>query len=101
MMDYTILEVILSIAVVLITAYLIPAIKKHNSSEELAGILDKVSIAVSAAEQIFEIGDNEIKYNYVDNILKQAFPKLSTSERKMLIEKTVQEMNEFKNELVK
>lgn len=100
-MDYTILEVILSIAVVLITAYLIPAIKKHNSSEELTEMLNKVDIAVSAAEQIFEIGDNEIKYNYVDNILKQAFPKLSTSERQMLIEKTVQEMNEFRNELVK
>ena len=100
-MNYTVLDVILSIAVVLITAYLIPAIKKYNTSEELAGMLDKVNIAVTAAEQIFDVGDNEIKYNYVDNILKQAFPKLSTSERQMLIEKTVQEMNEFKNELVK
>ena len=100
-MNYTVLDVILSIAVVLITAYLIPAIKKYNTSEELAGMLDKVNIAVSAAEQIFKIGDNEIKYNYVDNILKQAFPKLSTSERQMLIEKTVQEMNELKSALVK
>lgn len=100
-MDYTILDVILSIAVLLTTAYLIPAIKKYNTSEELAGMLDKVNIAVSAAEQIFKIGDNEIKYNYVDNILKQAFPKLSTSERQMLIEKTVQEMNELKSALVK
>lgn len=99
-MDYTILEVILSIAVVLITAYLIPAIKKYNSSEELAGMLNKVDIAVKAAEQIFDYQDNEKKYKYVDDILKKTFKDLTVSDRQALIEKTVSELKSARNQLL-
>ena len=100
-MDYTILDVILSIAALLITAYLIPAVKAKKTNEELKTIMNKVDIAVKAAEQIFDYKDNDKKYNYVDKIIANKFPALSVYERQMLIERTVSEMGEFKDALIK
>ena len=99
-MNYTILEVTLSIAVILVTAFLIPFLRKKKSVDEWQELLNKVEIAVSAAEQIFDYQDNEKKYNYVDKIIASKFPALSVYERQMLIERTVQEFNNIKSELV-
>ena len=99
-MNYTILEVTLSIAVILVTAFLIPFLRDKKSGQEWQEVLNKVEIAVSAAEQIFEYQDNDKKYNYVDKIIASKFPALSVYERQMLIERTVQEFNNIKSELV-
>ena len=99
-MNYTILDVILSIAVVLITAYLIPAVKAKKTNEELKTIMNKVDIAVKAAEQSFDYQDNENKYKYVDDILKKTFKDLTVSDRQALIEKTVNEIKSAKNQLL-
>ena len=48
-MNYTILEVTLSIAVILVTAFLIPFLRKKKSADEWQELLSKVEIAVSAA----------------------------------------------------
>lgn len=100
-MNYTVLDVILSIAIVLITAYLIPAVKAKKTNEELKTIMNKVDIAVKAAEQIFDYKDNESKYNYVDDMLKNTFKDLTTSDRQALIEKTVVELKNVKEQLIK
>lgn len=99
-MNYTILEVTLSIAVIFVTAFLIPFLRKKKSADEWQEVLNKVEVAVSAAEQIFDYKDNDKKYNYVDKIIASKFPALSVYERQMLIERTVQEFKGFKNELV-
>lgn len=97
----TILEVIIAVAALLVTAILIPFLRKKKSGQEWQEILNRVEIAVNAAEQIFDYQDNKKKYNYVDKIIASKFPALSVYERQMLIEKTVQEMNKFKSELIK
>ena len=99
-MDYTILEVILSIVVVVTTAYLIPAIKAKRTNEELKTIMKKADIAVKAAEQIFDYQDNEKKYNYADKFLKNTFKDLTVSDREALIQKTVNELKSAKNQLL-
>ena len=99
-MNYTVLDVILSIAVVLITAYLIPAIKARKINEDLKTVMNKVDIAVKAAEQIFDYQDNEKKYKYVDDILKNTFKDLTVSDRQSLIEKTVNELKSARNQLL-
>lgn len=99
-MDYTILDVILSIAVVLITAFLIPAVKAKRTNEELKTIMKKADIAVKAAEQIFDYQDNEKKYNYADKFLKNTFKDLTVSDREALIQKTVNELKDAKNQLL-
>ena len=101
-MNYTILDFVITVASLVIITFLVPVLKKYRTKTEWEQILINAQIAVNAAEQIFDWGDNEKKYNYVDKILKNMFgDKLSTSERKMVIESVITEMNEFKNELVK
>ena len=96
----TILEVIIAVAALLVTAFLIPFLRNKKSADEWQELLNKVEIAVSAAEQIFDYKDNDKKYNYVDKIIASKFPALSVYERQMLIERTVQEFSNIKNELV-
>lgn len=100
METYDILNFTLVVLIAGITYFLIPAIKAKRTGEELKTIMKKVDIAVKAAEQIFDYQDNEKKYNYVDDILKNTFKDLTVSDRQALIEKTVNELKSAKNQLL-
>lgn len=100
METYDILNFAIVVLAAGITYFLIPAIKSKKTNEDLKTVMNKVEIAVSAAEQIFDYKDNDKKYNYVDKIIANKFPALSVYERQMLIERTVQEFNNIKSELV-
>lgn len=62
-----IIEAVISLAIALITAYLIPYIKSKHDSEKINKILSTVDILVSAAEQIgVNVGlTGEAKKEYV------------------------------------
>ena len=99
-MKYEILEFLIVVIVAGITYFLIPAIKAIKTNEELKTIMKKVDIAVKAAEQIFDYQDNEKKYNYADKFLKNTFKDLTVSDREALIQKTVNELKDAKNQLL-
>ena len=101
-MNYNIIDMIVAIAGIIAIGVLIPALKRIKTKTEWEQILINADIAVKAAEQIFDYQDNDKKFNYADNILKNMFKdKLSAEEREMVIESIVAGMNEFKNELIK
>ena len=69
-MDVTeIIEAILTIVAVLVSAFLIPFLKKKIDANTLNKILDYIRIFVTAAEQIFDRADGEAKKQYVINQL--------------------------------
>ena len=100
METYDILKFIIVVIFAAITYFAIPAIKAKKTNEELKTIMKKADIAVKAAEQIFDYQDNEKKYKYVDDILKKTFKNLTVSDRQALIEKTVNELESAKNQLL-
>ena len=101
-MNYNIIDMIVAIVGIFAIGVLIPTLKRMKTKTEWEQILINADIAVKAAEQIFDYQDNDKKFNYADNILKNMFKdKLSAEEREMVIESIVAGMNEFKNELVK
>ena len=100
METYDILNFAIVVLAAGITYFLIPTIKARRTNEELKTIMKKADIAVKAAEQIFDYQDNENKYKYVDDILKKTFKDLTVSDRQALIEKTVNELKDAKNQLL-
>ena len=99
---YNIANVVIAIAGILITAFIIPYLKQKKTNEEWKQIIDNVNIAVNAAEQIFWHGDNRTKFNYADEVLQNLFPnKLTEEQRKMLIESSVQELKNLEKKLLK
>ena len=100
METYDILNFAIVVLAAGITYFLIPAIKSKKTNEDLKTVMNKVDIAVKAAEQIFDYQDNEKKYKYVDDILKNTFKDLTVSDRQSLIEKTVNELKSARNQLL-
>ena len=80
-----ILGVVVPFVLLITSGYLI---KTHRSDE----IMKWVKIAVSAAEQIFEHGDNDAKFDYVVSFIAEKF-KISTDDLENLIESAVYELN--------
>lgn len=50
------------------------------------------AVAVRAAEQIFESGDNQAKLNYAINVVKQVFPRLDDQLIRALVETGVHDL---------
>jgi hypothetical protein len=71
MIDLTpILEAVVSLAVVVITGFVVPAIRNRVNASKLAEVLRWVEIAVKAAEQIYAgTGHGNIKKAYVRKFL--------------------------------
>ncbi len=85
-----ILKAVISIAVVVITSYVIPWLKEKR-------LYEYVMIAVQAAEQMIrESGAGAKKYELVEEWLTSKF-HISAEEAKSLIESAVYEMNLLKD----
>ena len=96
---FLILKCVLSIAVALITAYLIPYIKSKTSTETQNMVADVVSVAVKAAEQTMEQGKvkKEAVMDYVMNWLALHNVKMSSAQVDQLIECIVYELKREKS----
>lgn len=91
-------QVIVGIASIVLTGVIVPLIKSKLDTEKLKKAQTIVSVAVKAAEQIFEHGDNDKKYDYVVSVLEKAGIKLNKNIVEALIESTVQAMKDFTKE---
>ena len=92
-----IISAVLTLIVAVLSAYLIPLIKRKVDAEKLATIQFWVEIAVDAAEQVFRDGGlGAEKKKYVVNVLEARGFSIDADELNNLIEAAVLEM---KNEL--
>lgn len=65
-MDYTkIIGAVITLAVALITTFLIPWLKEKKGTEKLVKWQKYVDIAVQAAEQLYDVTQGEAKKAYV------------------------------------
>lgn len=71
---------------IVVSSYLI---KTYRSDD----VVQWVKIAVKAAEQIFEHGDNKAKFEYVETYILEKF-KISKDDLEKLIESAVYELKE-------
>ena len=88
-------EVIVGIVSIVLTGVIIPLIKSKLDTDKLKKAQFIVREAVQAAEQIFEHGDNDRKYEYVVACLEKAGLKLKKETVEMFIESAVRAMKEF------
>lgn len=88
-------EVIVGIVSIIITSIIIPLVKSKLDADKLKKAQFIVREAVKAAEQIFEHGDNDRKYEYVVACLEKAGIKLKKETVEMFIESAVRAMKEF------
>ena len=91
MIDLTpIIESIIALAVALVTAFLIPYIKRKISEEEFAEIQTWVTVAVEAAEMIYTgTGRGKEKKRYVQDFLDSKGYKIDFDTIEALIEAAV------------
>lgn len=88
-------EVIVGIVSIIVTSIIIPLAKSKLDADKLKKAQFIVREAVQAAEQIFEHGDNDRKYEYVVACLEKAGIKLKKETVEMFIESAVRAMKEF------
>lgn len=85
---------VISILGVIMTYMIVPFLKSKTSKEQRETIMFWVSVAVSAAEQIFnERGMGEEKKKFVVGFLVEKGIKVSLDELDVLIESAVKELN--------
>jgi len=85
---------VISILGAIITYMVVPYLKSKTSKEQRETIMFWVSVAVSAAEQIFnERGMGEEKKKFVVEFLVEKGIKVSLDELDVLIESVVKELN--------
>lgn len=94
-----ILFFIIAVAGAACSYFLIPFLKARYSQTEIEKAMQISQILVNAAEQIFVHGDNENKFKYADDLLKALDKNLDKEVREALIEKAVNDMKKFKQEL--
>jgi hypothetical protein len=80
------LGAVVPFVLIVVASYLILT---HRSDE----VMTWVKIAVKAAEQIFEHGDNKAKLDYVTSYISRKF-KISPEDLEKLIESAVYELKE-------
>ena len=85
---------VISILGAIMTYMVVPYLKSKTSKEQRETIMFWVSVAVSAAEQIFnERGMGEEKKKFVVEFLVEKGIKASLDELEVLIESAVKELN--------
>jgi hypothetical protein len=93
-MTYEVLQAIVTLAIAIITVFVIPYIKSKTTATQQANIKYWVSVAVSAAEQIYKAypksGDE--KKEYVIEFLESKGIKLTIEELEALIESAVNKL---------
>ena len=94
MNDYTgIIEIVLSLLSAIITAFIIPLIRKKLSAEEREKLQYWVGVAVNAAEQYFGSKTGEQKKEYVVNFLTTKSIAFDAEEVEALIEAEVYKLS--------
>lgn len=96
--SFFVLKIVISIAVSLITAYLIPAIKGYINSQKNQALIDVVITAVEAAEQTIKgSGQGAIKkqqvLKWVHEWLNQNGISITEEQLDQLIESAVYSIN--------
>ena len=91
-----VLEAVFYLIAVLVSAFVIPAIKNKVGAQNMANFLKWVDIAVAAAEQLYAAADGEKKKYYVLNYLSTKGFDVDEDELEMAIEASV---NRLHNEL--
>lgn len=81
-----VLGVILPLILFIVAGYLVKSYRDDN-------VIKWVGIAVKAAEQIFEHGENKEKFNYVVAWISNKF-KISETDLENIIESAVYELNQ-------
>lgn len=95
--QFKLISLVITIIMILITYYLVPYLKKKLGKEKFDEVYSWVSIAVNAAEQIFdEPGLGEKKKDYVLKFLQDRGINLTYQELDALIEAVVYEINKNK-----
>lgn len=96
-MTFTILKVVVSVAMALITVYLIPYLKSQTQNKQNQQILDIIQTAVQAAEQVVGERSGKIKKQqvteFVTKWLNEKNIKISEEQLSQLIESAVYAMN--------
>lgn len=94
MTDITpIIQAVLTLAVALITAFVIPWLKNKIGAQNMDEFMRWVQIAVAAAEQLYESTDGDEKKAYVLNFLASKGFKVDTEELDNAIEAAVLELH--------
>lgn len=94
MTDITpIIQAVLTLAVALITAFVIPWLKNKIGAQNMDEFMRWVQIAVAAAEQLYESTDGDEKKAYVVNFLASKGFKVDTEELDNAIESAVLELH--------
>ena len=95
---FELLKLLIMVASMLITGYLIPWLKAKTNNEVMQAVIDWTFEAVHAAEQIHQApGDGQkrkaIVTDFLKKVLQQKNIALSDEEIDILIEAAVKEMN--------
>lgn len=102
MIDLTpLIEAIIALVAVIITAYVIPMLKKKMSAEEYELLMKIAEQGVLAAEQIMsgsKLGKEKKEYviNYIMTTLKEKNMTVNMNDINTAIEAAVKQMNEAK-----
>lgn len=102
MIDLTpLIEAIIALVAVIITAYVIPMLKKKMSAEEYELLMKIAEQGVLAAEQIMsgsKLGKEKKEYviNYIKTTLKEKNMTVNMEDINTAIEAAVKQMNEAK-----
>ena len=103
-MDEGLVKIILGVISLLgtiITVVLVPYLKSKITEKQRDNIYTIVSLAVSAAEQIyFKPGEGEKKKEFVINYLSSKGIKLTIEDLNIFIEAAVKELNIIQSELL-
>ncbi|MDO5716366.1 MAG: phage holin, LLH family [Tissierellia bacterium] len=102
-MDITILRAIWAIIGIIIVTAMNKVLTETSQILKVRRIVNSAILATSAAEQIWKqykkAGDEKNKY--VMDILKNKFPEISEEELEMFLESAVDDINRWKEEVLK
>ena len=97
-----IISALITLAVALITTFLLPLIREKTTLTQRENALVLVNVAVGAAEQLYKsLGKEFDRKAWVLAKLEQYNIKMSASELDVLIESAVYELNQAQKELLK
>lgn len=97
-----VLNAIVYFIVVLMSVFVIPAIKNNVGEQNMRSFLKWVDIAVAAAEQIYESVDGEKKKNFVLSYLIEKGYDVDEAELDMIVEAAVNRLhNDLYGDVVK
>ena len=101
LMEYLI-ELIVLVAGVLVTRYLVPYLKERYGAERVANIYDMVEFAVKAAAKMFpESGMGGVRKEYVINYIRSKGVKVTTEDLDVFIESAVKVLDILEDEVKK